>query len=187
MRPFTRRRATRAAALASLGLAASLLAPATASAASAPSGFSSFWGTSRAWLSTAVDLNADDTRFDRAWMFATMKTNYSRTSSTFTLSVSGAPGERRTFGAHLHEGPCRSMDPAAAGPHYNVSTATPPVVDRTTELWLDITIDAYGRGYSTATVPFVPKSGERSIVIHAAPTDATGAAGARLVCMPVRI
>ena len=100
--------------------------------------------------------------------------------------VDGADGE--TFGAHLHAGPCVAGDGAAALGHYNtdvIAGVTPPEVSERTEVWLDITVDD-GAGTATASVPFVPLPGERSVVIHALATDHhTGAAGARLACLPV--
>jgi Cu/Zn superoxide dismutase len=94
----------------------------------------------------------------------------------------------RTFGAHLHFGPCVEGNGAAAGPHYNTDTLAgriPPRVDETTEVWLDFTTTRGGTGHAFATVPFVPTPGNRSIVIHEKPTDHHGAAGARLACLPV--
>lgn len=89
-----------------------------------------------------------------------------------------------TYGAHLHSGPCVPGDGAAAGPHYNA--ATPPVPDARHEIWLDFTVDRHGVGRARTVVPFVPAHGTRSIVVHEMATDHhTGAAGARLACMPV--
>ena len=90
-----------------------------------------------------------------------------------------------SYGAHLHVGPCVAGDGAAAGPHYNVSTNTPPLVSDQTEVWLDFTATAGGTGAADTTVPFLPASGARSVVIHAEPTAPNGTAGARLVCLPV--
>ena len=89
------------------------------------------------------------------------------------------------YGAHLHVGPCVEGNGAAAGPHYNVSTASPPVVSDQTEVWLDFTVTADGTGAGDATVPFVPVPGERAVVVHAEETAPNGTAGARLVCLPV--
>jgi Cu/Zn superoxide dismutase len=94
----------------------------------------------------------------------------------------------RTFGAHLHVGPCVAGDGAAAGPHYNTDALAgrvPPRVDETTEVWLDFTVTPGGTGDAYAGVPFVPVPGERAIVIHQNPTDDHGAAGPRLACLPV--
>ena len=42
-------------------------------------------------------------------------------------------------------------------------------------------------GTATASVPFIPLEGDRSVVIHALATDHhTGLAGARLACLPVQ-
>ncbi len=100
--------------------------------------------------------------------------------------IEGADGE--TFGAHLHAGPCVAGDPAAALGHYNTDVlagVVPPEVSERTEVWLDVTVDD-GAGTATASVPFVPLPGSRSVVVHALATDHhTGAAGARLACLPV--
>ncbi len=52
-------------------------------------------------------------------------------------------------------------------------------------MWLDITVED-GAATATASVPFVPVPGTRSVVVHAMETDHhTGGAGARLACLPV--
>ena len=89
------------------------------------------------------------------------------------------------YGAHLHIGPCVQGNGAAALGHYNASTATPPVVNNQTEVWLDFEVTDDGTGAGDALVPFVPVPGERSVVIHAEATSPSGAAGPRLVCLPV--
>jgi Cu/Zn superoxide dismutase len=90
-----------------------------------------------------------------------------------------------SYGAHLHAGPCVAGDGTAAGPHYNVSTTTPPLVSDQTEVWLDFTATADGTGAADTTVPFLPAPGNRSVVIHAEATAPNGMAGPRLVCLPV--
>lgn len=94
----------------------------------------------------------------------------------------------QTFGAHLHDGPCVAGDGAAAGPHYNSQVhdhAPRPAVNDRTEIWLDFTVED-GAGTGTASVPFVPQPGNRSVVIHAMPTNPqTGGAGPRLACKTV--
>lgn len=105
------------------------------------------------------------------------------------LRVRGVEGaDDETFGAHLHAGPCVAGNGAAALGHYNTDVlagVTPPEVSERTEVWLDLTIDD-GAGTATASVPFVPVPGARSVVIHAMETDPhTGTAGARLACLPV--
>jgi Cu/Zn superoxide dismutase len=108
-------------------------------------------------------------------------------STTFVLRVTGvdpaAAGE--TYGAHLHAGPCVAGNGPAAGPHYNSTGQPPTAVNDQTEVWLDFTVNAGGVGVATTTVPFVPLSGERSVVIHAEPTAPSGTAGVRLECLPV--
>lgn len=94
----------------------------------------------------------------------------------------------RSFGAHLHAGPCIAGDGAAAGPHYNTDTIAgkvPPRVDPTTEIWLDFTVTPSGAANALTVVPFTPLPGNRSIVIHAQPTDHHGTAGPRLACLPL--
>ena len=100
----------------------------------------------------------------------------------------GASADGDTFGAHLHVGPCVAGNGAAAGGHYNTDVEAgilPPEISEDTEMWLDITVDD-GAATATASVPFVPDAGIRSVVIHAQATDHhTGLAGARLACLPV--
>jgi Cu/Zn superoxide dismutase len=104
----------------------------------------------------------------------------------FHLRVKGIdPAAAGTeYGAHLHIGPCVEANGAAALGHYNASTATPPVVNNQTEVWLDFEVTDDGTGAGDALVPFVPVPGERSVVIHAETTAPSGAAGPRLVCLP---
>ena len=110
-------------------------------------------------------------------------------SSHAVLRVRGIAGvDGQTFGAHLHLGPCIAGNGAAALGHYNTDVlagVTPPEVSEDTEVWLDVTVDD-GAGTATASVPFVPTAGTRSVVVHALATDHhTGLAGARLACLPV--
>jgi hypothetical protein len=111
-------------------------------------------------------------------------------SSTFVLVVSGVSpaGVGKTYGAHLHSGPCVAGDPAAAGPHYNQSTVNgvvPPVVSDHTEVWLDVTVGPDGGAVAVTHVPFVPTLKDRAVVLHEKATDDHGTAGARLACLPV--
>jgi hypothetical protein len=107
--------------------------------------------------------------------------------STAVLVVKGIDpaAAGRTFGAHLHTGPCVAGNGAAAGPHYNHSGVVPPVVNNQTEVWLDFTANRGGTGQAVAHVPWQPNGGQHSVVIHEAPTAANGTAGARLACLPV--
>ncbi|GAA2733437.1 hypothetical protein GCM10009867_11410 [Pedococcus aerophilus] len=108
-------------------------------------------------------------------------------ASSAVLVVHGVdPGQAgRTFGAHLHNGPCIAGAGAAAGGHYN-HTGTPPTsVSDQTEVWLDFTVNGGGNGQSVTHVPFVPTPGQRSVVVHELPTAPDGKAGDRLACLPV--
>ena len=111
--------------------------------------------------------------------------------ATAVLHVSGVDESvaRRTFGAHLHNGACATDDPALSDGHYNRDAHdghAPVVVSDETEIWLDFTVTDAGRATSSAVVRFTPTAGERSVVIHANPTNpATGAAGPKLACLPV--
>ena len=100
----------------------------------------------------------------------------------------GAAANGSVYGAHLHAGPCVAGNGAAALGHYNtdvIAGVTPPEISEDTEVWLDLHVDD-GAATSTASVPFVPLAGTRSVVVHALETDHhTGTAGARLACLPV--
>lgn len=127
--------------------------------------------------------------FDRASARLQLVTTDGRT--TAVLHVRGVdPGvSGRTFGAHLHNGPCATDLPALASGHYNHDAhagIAPVVVSSETEVWLDFTVDADGEGDSAAVVQFTAEPGARSVVVHASPTNpVTGAAGPRLACLPV--
>ncbi|MEP6629933.1 MAG: hypothetical protein ABJA89_05650 [Lapillicoccus sp.] len=117
-----------------------------------------------------------------------MVSHHGATTAVFSLSGVGPAAVGHTYGAHLHTGPCVAGDGAAAGPHYNDSRergAVLPVVGPSTEVWLDVTIGVDGWAVAVAHVPFVPRAGERSVVVHAEPTDDHGSAGPRLACLPV--
>lgn len=106
------------------------------------------------------------------------------------LSVRGIHhADGQTFGAHLHAGPCIAGNGAAALGHYNTDVIAgdpTPEISEDTEVWLDFAVDD-GAGTATASVPFIPLLGDRSVVIHALATDHhTGLAGARLACLPVQ-
>ena len=108
-------------------------------------------------------------------------------ASTAVLVVHGVdPAQAgRTFGAHLHNGPCVDGNGPAAGPHYNHTGQPPTAVNDQTEIWLDFTVDAEGSANAVAHVPFVATPGQRSVVIHERATAANGTAGDRLACLPV--
>ncbi|GAB2648743.1 hypothetical protein GCM10009743_25460 [Kribbella swartbergensis] len=126
--------------------------------------------------------------FDRARALAVLVSHGGSTLAIFQVRGIGRSAAGRSFGAHLHTGPCVTGDGAAAGPHYNADTVAgkvPPRVNPTTEIWLDFTVSPSGAGNAMTVVPFTPLPGNRSIVIHEKPTDHHGAAGSRLACLPV--
>ncbi|WP_165949108.1 superoxide dismutase family protein [Kribbella turkmenica] len=126
--------------------------------------------------------------FDRAHGLAVLVSRGESTSAILRVRGIERSAAGRSFGAHLHSGPCVAGDGAAAGPHYNTDTVAgkvPPRVNRSTEVWLDFTVGPSGAANAMAVVPFTPLPGNRSIVIHEKPTDHHGAAGARLACLPL--
>lgn len=126
--------------------------------------------------------------FDGAHAVLVMVSDHGHTGVRLNLYGIDRSAADRTFGAHLHVGPCVAGNGAAAGPHYNTDVLAgrvPPRIDETTEVWLDITVTGGGTGHASARVPFVPAPGNRAIVIHQEPTDDHGAAGPRLACLPV--
>lgn len=134
------------------------------------------------------DLQAAAGPFDGA--YAVVQIVASAGGSHTVLRVRGIHGaDGQTFGAHLHAGPCVAGDGAAALGHYNTDVIAgdpTPEISEDTEVWLDFAVDD-GAGTATASVPFIPLPGDRSVVIHALATDHhTGLAGARLACLPVQ-
>lgn len=126
--------------------------------------------------------------FDGARARAQIVESGQASHAVLTVKGIGAAAEGQTFGAHLHDGPCVAGDGAAAMGHYNShvhGAITPAEISDRTEIWLDFTV-LDGAGTGTASVPFVPESGSRSVVVHAMPTNAlTGGAGPRLACLTV--
>lgn len=154
-------------------VAATLLAAATPAAAAAAR-----VTTNGAALSDLAAATADGTDGADASAIAVVRGD--RTG--VVLVVRGLTDGGAVHGAHVHTGPCVAGDGAAAGPHYNHGGG----VSATTEVWLDFEVRG-STGVAVADVPFaIPEGGAHSIVIHAAPTNpATGAAGARLACLPL--
>ncbi|HEY5821776.1 MAG TPA: SdrD B-like domain-containing protein [Propionibacteriaceae bacterium] len=111
-------------------------------------------------------------------------------SSTFLLQVDGIAdsASATTYGAHLNFGPCVAGNGPAAGGRYNTDVLDgelPAEVSPRTEVWLALTPDARGFASASATVPFVPTSAERSLVIYSAATNPdTGSSGPRQSCLP---
>jgi superoxide dismutase, Cu-Zn family len=114
--------------------------------------------------------------------------------STFRLQVSAidksAVGNK--YPAHLHEGPCVAGDGAAAGGHYNTQKEDglqpPYLINGETEVHLDFTVSSQRSVRVVSVVPFVPKPGDRSIVIHSnQPPVAPATSPARWACLPLHI
>jgi Cu/Zn superoxide dismutase len=104
-------------------------------------------------------------------------------STTVLLVATGLTDPGTTHGAHVHTGACVAGDGVAAGPHYNHGGG----ISASTEVWLDFEVRG-STGVAVAHAPFaIPSGAAHSIVIHAAPTNpTTGAAGARLACIPLQ-
>ena len=92
----------------------------------------------------------------------------------------------KTYGAHVHVGPCVAGNGPAALGHYNTGTGGDPSPDN--EVWLDFTVLPGGIGVSRTIVPFEIAPGTaRSVVVHEAATQpGTGLAGGRVACLPVQ-
>jgi len=146
------------------------------------------WGSFKGDLS---DLSTTDTVFNHAKATAFMMSVNGE--STFRLHVRGLDESAagRKYPAHLHEGPCVAGDGTAAGGHYNTQKEaglpTPWLVSHETEVHLDFTVNAEGSARVTVAVPFVPKAGERSIVIHSDQPPPPGTSPARWACLPLQI
>lgn len=99
-----------------------------------------------------------------------------------TLHVRNADAmEGQRFGAHVHQNPCGPVG-TDAGPHYEHPGATGSLEDR--EVWLDFSVNAAGNGHAKAVRPWsLDQSSPRSVIIHIAPTNPMGGAGARLACI----
>lgn len=92
----------------------------------------------------------------------------------------------KTYGAHVHIGPCVARNGPAALGHYNTGSGDVPGPDN--EVWLDFTVLPGGVGVSRASVPFEIAPGTaQSVVVHERATQpGTGFAGGRVACLPVR-
>lgn len=108
--------------------------------------------------------------------------------SLLVLNVRNMPhvGRNRVFGAHAHTKPC-AVDPTASGPHHANPAGDVSKTLAAREVWLDVRIDALGRGTALALFDWRIRKGEAgSVVIHAEPTNGvTGVAGARILCTTI--
>jgi hypothetical protein len=127
---------------------------------------------------------------------ARAKTTISETAdgrTTFAVRVTGIdidglePG--RTFGGHLHVGPC---DTATNFGHYRhdptlegADLTTPP-----NELWFNFTPDADGMAYDVQTAPWVPvdENGDgMSIVVHLGTAEQPTVDSPKQACFPLNV
>ncbi|MFE2676057.1 superoxide dismutase family protein [Streptomyces hygroscopicus] len=110
------------------------------------------------------------------------------------LSLRGVAADHH-FGIHVHTKPCGAK-PDEAGPHYQNTkdpkqpSTNPKYANPHNEVWLDLTTNSAGKGYSKAWVKWHFRSGQaRSVVIHKHATGTTsgkaGEAGARVACINV--
>lgn len=110
------------------------------------------------------------------------------TGMTVTLSVTGLSANR-TYGSHIHKLSCSEM---MAGGHYQHNAAPadastdPAYANPSNEVWLDFTTNASGAATATATVNFVPRTGEaKAVIIHDHGTMDGGVAGPKLACINI--
>jgi Cu/Zn superoxide dismutase len=151
-------------------------------------------GSSMGWahyLGDLIDVSTSDDVFEGARATAVMIGMEG--SSYLRLHISGIKesASGKEYPAHLHEGPCVAGDGAAAGGHYNTQKEaqlpSPWLVSDQTEVHLDFEVNPDGYARTTVNVPFVPKPGVRSIVIHTDETPLAGSSPARLACLPLTI
>jgi len=161
------------------GWAAAVAATGTLLLGAGPAGAASPFVQAHGSLTDLAPGTANATDGASASLYAIAGGGY----TTFVLFLSGLDPDAAgtTYGTHIHVGTCVPGNGAAAGPHYN--TGGTPSTE--TEVWLDFEVTKDGTGAGDALVPFVPVPGERSVVIHAEATAPSGAAGPRLVCLPV--
>lgn len=129
------------------------------------------------------DLNSGANPTDGAWAVASATVGSGRTVVVINVKELDQSAAGTRLGAHVHVGPCVAGNGGAALGHYRVAGAD---VSPETEVWLDFSISRAGTGHAAAVVPFEIAAGDaRSIVIHQEPTAPSGAAGARLACLPL--
>ena len=152
--------------------------------------------SSMTWAYSSDDLSdlstATPDAFDAARATAFMMSVNGE--STFRLHVRGIDESAvgKTYPAHLHEGPCVAGNGAAALGHYNTQKeaglSAPYLVNGETEVHLDFTVSSQRSARVVAVVPFVPKPGDRSIVIHSnQPPVPPATSPARWACLPLHI
>lgn len=165
--------------LAGASVAGMLLAGGAAPASAAPSVV-----TAAAPLSDLHPaVHTTDTAHGRLYAFAP---GNGTTYVYFVLTGLNPADAGKTYGAHVHVGPCVPYNGSAALGHYNTGAGGVP--SPANEVWLDFTVLPGGVAYATAVVPFEIAPGTaQSVVVHADPTQpGTGLAGGRIACLPVR-
>lgn len=129
------------------------------------------------------DVSSLEDPTDGAWAVASATVGNGRTVVVLNVKDLDRNEAGRTFGAHVHVGPCVAGDGLAAGGHYKVDGAP---VSPDTEVWLDFTVTNGGTGHAQAVVPFeIAPGAARSIMIHRDSTAPNGVAGPRLACIPL--
>jgi hypothetical protein len=111
-------------------------------------------------------------------------------STTFELEVKEIDPDPmlvgRTFGSHLHVGPCVTGIDTTSGHYQHQDLAHLPLKDK--EVWFEVVPNEHGEAFYRTVVPFVPTDpdGVMSIVIHTGVTnEVTGLAGPKEVCLPL--
>ena len=145
-------------------------------------------GSTDLWTGEADPAIPADTAFDNAT--ASVRIMETPDGTGFKLHVEGietsVAGE--TFGSHLHVGPCAAPSDDVPDPtkgHYKHDPNGPANPEN--EVWFDVVPSGTGVATGNTFVSFRPvdDDGLMSIVIHAKPTDASGKAGTKEVCLPV--
>jgi hypothetical protein len=106
----------------------------------------------------------------------------SRVTLDVTLtSVDGGVSASRAYGAHVHVASCAT---GQGGGHYRNNPDAG--ASTSNEIWLDFTTSAAGVGAADTSAQWLIRPGEaKAVILHDHTTDATGAAGPKLVCIDV--
>jgi hypothetical protein len=124
---------------------------------------------------------------------AKAKTTISETAdggTTFEVRVTGVDPsvEGRTFGGHLHIGPCDTT--TNLGHYRHDQTLLPPALGTPpNELWFNFTPDADGMAYDVQTAPWVPvdHDGQMSIVVHEGTAELPTTSSPKQACFPLDV
>jgi hypothetical protein len=133
-------------------------------------------------------MTADTGPFDSARAKTTIRetADGGTAFTTFAVRVTGIDPlvAGRTFGGHLHIGPC---DTATNMGHYRANPAGDPSPPN--ELWFDFTPDDDGMAYDVQTAPWVPvdHDGQMSIVVHVGTADLPTSQSPKQACFPLEV